>query len=88
MRGGFWWGVSKFFLSRGDKRGADKEVISKGIFPLRPECNIKFNEIAMVKKRIRDPEVLEEVPPTKSEADDSGSDDACPFSLLAFEDSY
>jgi protein BCP1 len=29
----------------------------------------------MVKKRIRDPEVLEEAPPAKSGADDNGSDD-------------
>jgi protein BCP1 len=32
----------------------------------------------MVKKRIRDPEVLEEAPPVKFGAEDSGSDDVYP----------
>jgi hypothetical protein len=36
----------------------------------------------MVKKRIRDPEVLEDVPPAKTEAEDSGSDDVCFSSSL------
>jgi hypothetical protein len=38
----------------------------------------------MVKKRIRDIEVLDQEPPTTLGADDSGSDDACPFFLVAF----
>jgi hypothetical protein len=77
MRGGSWWG-SRNFLSRGD-RGTDK-MGEKYFSPLRPWCNIKFSKITMVKKRIRDPEVLEEAPPAKPGADDSGSDDACPLS--------
>jgi hypothetical protein len=48
----------------------------------RAKSEITSKQITMVKKRIRDPEVLEEAPPAKSEADDSGSDDVCSLSLV------
>jgi hypothetical protein len=42
----------------------------------------------MVKKRTRDSEVLEEVPPVNSGDDVGGSDDVCLASFSDFEASY
>ena len=77
--------VSNLF-SRGDKkliRTATRNIL----FALLAECDIDSNQLAMVKKRTRDPEVLEEAPPAKSGADDSGSDDVRIF-ILTFTTEY
>lgn len=61
--------------SRGDK--IVKKQLLKYSFSVRLAPN-KYKSIKMVKKRVRDPEVLADAPPAQVEGDDSGSDDVRP----------
>ena len=65
------------YISRGDKINLGR-LFSNFIFV----SSTTSQTVTMVKKRIRDPEVLEEAPPPKSGADDSGSDDVNPLLLF------
>jgi hypothetical protein len=75
-----WWGKFSGTSHHIQIRKSIRIFIHIFVGPTSPSYETTSRHITMVKKRIRDPEVLEEAPRAKSQADDSGSDEVCLFS--------